>query len=418
MATNTPAGGSSFEQRVRFICALAKSLHEHGTSAPRLEAAIDAVSARLDLSCNIWSNPTGILVSFADGKGRRDALADATQVIRLEPGDVHLRRLARADEIAEQVSAGQLDLDEGYRQLTALSQAPSMITQWLVALAFGPAAGCVAALIDGSWADVGVATLLGTAIGLLGLLAAMSPRFGAGYEALAAFVAAFGVLAIDAMLVPLNVNSVLIASLIVLLPGLMLTTAVVELATQNLVSGMARFAGAGAVLLKLVIGTAAGLELARIVGLVDAGGVAGAAIPAWAEWAALAFGSAVFAVLFRADWSDLPLVMASAWLGYLTTRFAGIGLGAEFGVFAAGLVVGVASNVYARLRNRPGALVRVPGIILLVPGSVGFRSLFFAVEGDVARGIDTAVTLLVLLISLVAGLLAANMLVSARRTLS
>jgi uncharacterized membrane protein YjjB (DUF3815 family) len=62
--------------------------------------------------------------------------------------------------------------------------------------------------------------------------------------------------------------------------------------------------------------------------------------------------------------------------------------------------------------------VRVPGIILLVPGSVGFRSFSFVFARDVYLGLDTAFTLVALLISLVAGLLFANVLITPRRTLS
>ena len=62
--------------------------------------------------------------------------------------------------------------------------------------------------------------------------------------------------------------------------------------------------------------------------------------------------------------------------------------------------------------------MRVPGIILLVPGSVGLRSLFFVFERDVYLGLDTAFSLVVLLASLVAGLLFGNVLVSPRRSLS
>ena len=65
----------------------------------------------------------------------------------------------------------------------------------------------------------------------------------------------------------------------------------------------------------------------------------------------------------------------------------------------------------------PGALVRVPGIILLVPGSVGFRSLFFAFERDVYLSLDTAFSLLAILIALVAGLLFGNLLVPPRRSI-
>ena len=87
------------------------------------------------------------------------------------------------------------------------------------------------------------------------------------------------------------------------------------------------------------------------------------------------------------------------------------------GVFMAGLVMGASSNLYAMLASRPGALVREPGIILLVPGSGGFRSLSAVLERDVLLGLDTAVSLIVVLISLVAGLLFGDLLIPPRRAL-
>jgi uncharacterized membrane protein YjjB (DUF3815 family) len=75
------------------------------------------------------------------------------------------------------------------------------------------------------------------------------------------------------------------------------------------------------------------------------------------------------------------------------------------------------SNVYARVYRRPGALVRIPGIILLVPGSVGFLSLSQIAQRDVFLGVNSAITLLSILILLVAGLLFGDLLVPPRRAL-
>jgi uncharacterized membrane protein YjjB (DUF3815 family) len=124
-----------------------------------------------------------------------------------------------------------------------------------------------------------------------------------------------------------------------------------------------------------------------------------------------------FAVLFRAAASDAPIVVAAAATSYLVSATVGASFGAEFGVFVGALVITVLSNLYGRWRNRPGALVRVPGIILLVPGSVGYRSLFFVFERDVYLGIDTAISMLVLLACLAGGLLFGNMLLRPRKSL-
>ena len=98
---------------------------------------------------------------------------------------------------------------------------------------------------------------------------------------------------------PLNQNTVIIASLIVLLPGLSLTNAVNELTSQHLVSGTARFAGAVTTVLKLAIGTVIALYVADLIGL-HPQVRASRPQPEWVEWVALAMAAFAFAVLFRA----------------------------------------------------------------------------------------------------------------------
>ena len=234
---------------------------------------------------------------------------------------------------------------------------------------------------------------------------------------MSALVAMLLAAAIATFLVPLSLKTVIVAALIVLLPGMMLTNAVAELTSQHLVSGTARFAGALATLLKLTFGTVAAAHAATLMGWVPREATAVAMAPVWVEWAALAIGCYAFAVLFKADRRDYPLVMASAALGYTVTKFGGQWLGSQAGVFLAGMVMTALSNAYARWANRPGALIRVPGIILLVPGSVGFRSLTFVLERDVQLGLDTGFLLVNLLVALVAGLLFGNLLIPARRNL-
>jgi uncharacterized membrane protein YjjB (DUF3815 family) len=108
-------------------------------------------------------------------------------------------------------------------------------------------------------------------------------------------------------------------------------------------------------------------------------------------------------------------------IGYLATRWGGEISGslpkAPFGVFLGGLVLSALSNLYARFAHRPGAVIREPGILLLVPGSVGFRSVSFLLERNTTLGMDTGILLISLLISLVAGLMFGDLLVSPRRSL-
>ena len=129
-----------------------------------------------------------------------------------------------------------------------------------------------------------------------------------------------------------------------------------------------------------------------------------------------------FAILFRPKTSDVPLVMGSAILGYVLTRGAEQWIGPSDGSFASGvflasLTMAALSNLYGRVRGRPGALVRLPGIMLLVPGSVGFRALGFVMERDYTSGVDTLVAVMSALLALTAGLLFGSLLVPPRRYL-
>jgi uncharacterized membrane protein YjjB (DUF3815 family) len=59
--------------------------------------------------------------------------------------------------------------------------------------------------------------------------------------------------------------------------------------------------------------------------------------------------------------------------------------------------------------------VLVPGILMLVPGSVGFRSLIALLERQALAGVETAFSTVLTAVALVAGLLIAGVLAPERR---
>lgn len=419
MTSNHAERAADFAGRIEFTVELARHLHAYGTTAQRLEGAISAVARRLGMDCDAWSNPTGMILTFSEPG--QPIQAGVTRVIRLDPGDVDLGKLCRADAIAEQVLSGALNVAAGKRALQALDRPMSRRARVLTALSFGMASAAVAGLLRTSWFDVGVAASIGAIIGTLHIIGTRHPRVAETFDALAALLATLIAAAVASFVAPLSITSVVVAALIVLLPGLALTNAVSELTSNHLVAGTARFAGALATLLKLTFGTVAAMQLVRILGWMPQQGESGH-LPGAVEWIALAIAAWSFAILFRAQRRDYPRVMLAAALGYAVTRLTGLWLPESasnfpLGIFLAGLCVTAASNLYARAANRPGAVIRVPGIILLVPGSIGFRSITALMERDMALGLDTAMGLLGALVALVAGVLFGNLLAPSRRHL-
>ena len=416
MQSPAPLSSVSYADRINFVVELAERLHTYGTTAQRLEGAVTAVAHRLKLECEPWSNPTGMILTFSDPK-RPPGDSDTTRVIRLPPGETDLYRLTETDRIAEDVMAGRLGLVEAHAQMSAMDRPPSRRHRAMQALGFALGATGIAGVLRLPWLDIGVAGLNGLLIGLFVQLSESRPTVKEALEAVTAMIAASVTLLVSSLVAPLNQNTVIIASLIVLLPGLSLTNAMNELTSQHLVSGTARFAGAVTTVLKMAIGTAITLYFADLIGLHPQ---VRASRPQdlWVEWVSLAIAAFAFAVLFRAHRRDYPKVMAAAAGGYLISRFGGQAFGSPAGIFLAALVVTAAGNAYARWWHRPGAIIRVPGIIMLVPGSVSLRGLLTLIQQqDVVAGQDALLAVLNILLSLLAGLLLGNLLLPARRNL-
>jgi uncharacterized membrane protein YjjP (DUF1212 family) len=416
MSSPSPLSSASYAERIHFVVELAERLHAYGTTSQRLEGAISAVAHKLRLDCEPWTNPTGMILTFSDPQ-RSPGVSDTTRVIRLPPGENDLHRLSETDRIAEDVLAGRLDIASALAAMDALDRPPSRLARAMQVLGFGLAAAAVAGLLRLPWLDIGVAAFNGLAIGVLVQWSDIRPRLKEGRDAVAATFAALVAVLVASYVAPLNQNTVIIASLIVLLPGLALTNAVNELTSQHLVSGTARFAGAVTTVMQLAVGTVLGLYIAQLFGL-EPQIRALRPQPGWMEWVALGLASFAFAVLFRADRRDYPKVMAAAAGGYLISRLGGLAFGSPAGVFLAALAMTAIGNAYARWWNRPGAIIRVPGIIMLVPGSASLRGLLSLIQQqDMTVGQEALLAVINILLALVAGLLFGNLLLPARRNL-
>jgi uncharacterized membrane protein YjjB (DUF3815 family) len=91
--------------------------------------------------------------------------------------------------------------------------------------------------------------------------------------------------------------------------------------------------------------------------------------------------------------------------------------GSDLGAFIGGLAVGLFANFYARFRKHPAALISMPGLILLVPGSIGFRGIASLVHKDTLAGISATFDMFMIAIALVSGLLLANIFLPPKRSL-
>ena len=87
----------------------------------------------------------------------------------------------------------------------------------------------------------------------------------------------------------------------------------------------------------------------------------------------------------------------------------------DLGPVAGAMAVGLFSNAYARMTGQPASIALLPGVILLVPGSVGFRGIHALLDHDTMAGIDGIFTMVMVAVGIVTGLLMANVMLPAHR---
>jgi uncharacterized membrane protein YjjP (DUF1212 family) len=394
---------------VAFTLRLGQALHRYGTPAHRLEEQMRQVSERLGVEARFFSTPTSIFASFGPPEALR------TSLIRVEPGAMDLERLTLLDALAQEVIHGKLSPEVGAERIEAILSAPARYGLPVTLLCWTLAAAAAAKLFGGGLREMGVAALGSFLIGVLERVTRERPAARVLEPVAALLVSSLAVAAANVM-GPLSVQVSTLSGLIVLLPGLGLTVAINELTTRHLISGSSRLIGAALIFLQLAFGVALGSRLAELLPPVPPL-LAPSPLPRWTDLVALAVAASAVAVLFRAQPRDAAWVIAVGALAFGGARLGAQGLGPQLGAFVGALVLGMASNALSRLRNRPSVTTIVPGMMLLVPGSLGFRSLESMLARDVVAGVDTAFSMLMVAVAIAAGLLFANALVPSRRVL-
>lgn len=394
---------------VGFVLRLARAMHAYGYPAHRVEAALGEVARRLAIAAQFFSTPTSFMASFGQFEHQ------STYLIRVEPGDVDLGKSADVEEIIREVVGGRMTLAAGSAALERVHDAPPRYGALTTTIALGLSSGAASRFLGGGLREVVVAGLIGLVIGLLLIVAGRLPAFGRVFPFMAAFCASFIAAAAGTVLAHYSVYVGTLAGLIVLIPGLTLTTAMTELSSGHLSSGTARLSGALMLFIVLGFGVAIGSQTVTLTLGEYASRVHPQPLPDWTWWMALVAAPLGFAVLFRAHARDAIWILIAGALGIAGSHLGSKTFGPELGAFVGALSVGVASNLYAYALRRPASVTLVPGILLLVPGSIGFRSLSSLLDREVVTGVETAFAMVLIGAGLVAGLLLANVLVPERR---
>lgn len=406
-SSNPPNAGLSDAER--FLVELARDLHRFGTPAHRLEEHVTRCGARLGVPTTMFSLPTFLALAF--GPLDRQRVVN----LRVDPGAIDLTRLHVIERIQARVLHGEITPSVGAAALRDLASAPPAFNRWEVWAAYGLAGSAATRFFGGDLRDAVAGAIVGLLVGGLSTLLNARRDRAALADFLAGIVATLGAWVLAQVMPPITMGAVMLAGIVVLLPGFTLTRALIELATRNLASGSSRFMGAAMTLVALGFGAAIG---DRIVLQLPLAPMQPPLPPlGWLELLpAAVLMSVASLVLLQARWRDAGWTACAALLALYGSRLGAMMLGPELGVCIGAFLVGVAGNAFSRLMRRPAITLVAPGILPLVPGSLGLRGTAFLFMDSPSRGASWALAALVIAGALVAGLLAANVFVPPRRS--
>jgi len=239
--------------RCDLLVRVAILLIENGAPAYRIDEALTTLAKPLDLSdVQLVTTPTGFIFEVRSGS---DVL---TRVRRIRHLGVNMNLLAEVDHLVRLVEKGHVSTTtEIAEQLFYITQQKPQYPAWLRISAVSVACGAFCLLLGGGLMEftaavAGAASAMGVRIGLkdsnlLPILMTVAAAF-----------AATAVSTLGCKLLPCTAPQLApTAAVLLLVPGVPLVTAVVDLTTGNLISGIAR----GAYGILMTVGIALGILL-------------------------------------------------------------------------------------------------------------------------------------------------------------
>ncbi len=403
---SAPTTDERLNELAQLFIALGRGLHEVGQPAHKVERTLVRVAERFGVPLQILVMPTGHFLSILrDGE-------PLTFVLRMNLGMVDLNRLSQLIAVSDGLINGSLGVDGStrpYRQ-DHERQLPAQQTGDRGGLRLER--GAVLGFFGGGWQELAISTCVGIVVGVIAALMNRRRNAGRTFELVAAAAAALLAGSADELFGAYGGWIPLAAGLIVLLPGISLVDSLEELANGQLTAGGSRLAGVGVVFLSLTFGAVIGYAVAELWPTIH--DVEPHHLPEWCIGPALLVVAIGSLLRFRACWRDWWVILIASALALVGSRLGKQYVGELAGPFLAASALGLAGNLYARVSGGAAELMIVPGIALLVPGSVGYQSMEAFLGQDTAHGVETAFQMFLIGIALVAGLLFSNAMISDR----
>ncbi len=369
---------------LEFLSQLGLAMTAAGQPVSASSASLTKIARAYGVEAEISIVPNTLFVKLG---GRASSAIDlATGVNR----SLRLDQTAEVFDLARRAERAEISAAQGLRRLKEIEGSQSRYSAAARILGHAAMAVGLGLILEGSFPQLVTCILLGVLIGELKALSEGNQTA----QVLVPVMASLAVGAIVFSIVKADLVSgpllLLIPPVVTFLPGAMLTTAMIELANGDAISGSSRLVAGAAQLLLLVFGYVVAAEL---IGLPTAEAFAQLPKPLFGWWAAW-LGVLIYGIGTYVHQSAPKKSLLWLWL-VLYVAYGGQQLGGEFlGGYLSGFVGAVAMTPVAYWiqgrRGAPPALVTfLPAFWLLVPGSLGLIGLTQLVAEKGQAGLQT-----------------------------
>lgn len=407
------------EELASFLVKLGGLLLQFGSPVYRIEEVLSITAREFGCQCEVFAVPTGLWLSV-EHKGD-PYVPPVVRLIRVYGWEVDLERLEHLDIIFNRVIDRTLSFSQAQQALEELAVPSPDHPLWRKLLVTGGICGTSAFFFGGRWNEV----FVGTFLGFLVVFLMMSVRNHHQTRLLIDFLVGCTtgiVVWIATFLFPdLLRKPMMLAGIVMLVPGMTLTVGLGELAHKQLVSGGARLLHAAMVWVSMVLGLAVAIQIESwwtqgtvVLGLQTPG----TSHPLWLTGIITTLAGLAFADIFFVPKKYMIWAIGSCLVAWLASHFATLFLtSSPLAAFGSALTLGLYANTLTRITQKPGQIFLLPGLILLVPGTVGFLGFERFLVGDVAQGALLFFNAVMNAGGLIIGLILASATISPRKLL-
>ena len=389
-------------EKYQFIVALGKALHVYGIPSYKIQAYLTEVATKQGITGSFMDSPTWINYIFYEDE------SSYSYVECVLPGSLNLGAYSRIAELTNKVIDSKIDNEAINKELNIIHSKTKSINHLFLTLAYAASAGCFSIMIGTNLVSFAFSLLLGALIYLLVYFTSKSNYLHNIFESLSALIATIICCSLSLIFPTFNIGLTILASIIIFIPGLAITTALEELTSKSLVSGSAKLFDAVLLLFKQFFGVLLGIALMTSLADIDLTYHV-SEMPKWTIYLAIPIFSIALLPIFQVRKKNMLFGALTGITAFFMTVWLS-GYGVLISTFIGTLVVVGASRLFGRISKTPKTVYLIQGIVMLVPGSKSFMGLsnsFFSPSTSTGS-IDLFEQVAFILMGIIGGLLFAG----------